>query len=143
MLNVRKFPDQYTLAECVFCNPEDTIPAGWERMSEAEYDDWSRQQVANGWRAAEYVAPPQVPQVVRAAQLRQWLVDADLADSVEALFANPGAWPDEKSRKKAQARWEYEVNIHRDDPMLVNLSQALGLTSEQVDAAFFAANEIP
>lgn len=86
--------------------------------------------------------PPVVPYSVRSAQLRQWLVDAGLYDVIQSMFSNPAAWPDEPTRQKANIRREFEVNVVRADPLLVALASGLGLTSEQLDAAFIAAQAI-
>lgn len=96
---------------------------------------------------SEYSEPEQPQQTaiepVRAAQIRQWLIDHDLLEIVESALDNAQAWPDEKTRLKAKARWEYEVNIHRDDPLVVLIAQRLGLTPLQLDQAFIEASEIP
>jgi len=52
------------------------------------------------------------------------------------------AIPDETTRKIAQVRWEYGLVVLRDDPLVQQMGASLGLTSEQMDAAFFAASQI-
>jgi hypothetical protein len=134
-------PDVQYIALCNL--PADAVQAEWEHLTEAELEEWKLADLANGWVPLPPLATLATPVAVRSAQLRQWLIDNDKLAAVEAAFENPAYWPDEKARLKAKARWEYEVNVVRADPMVAALGQLLGLTSEQIDQAFIAAEQIP
>ncbi len=87
--------------------------------------------------AAEFFGPPAspVPEAVTARQARLALLGAGLDDAVDqALAALPGA-----EGKAARIEWEYALEIRRDSPLIAALAPALGLTSEQVDDLFRAA----
>ncbi len=80
---------------------------------------------------------------VRNAQLRQWLIDKNLDELVEAKLSSSDGWPDVKSWKKAKSRYEYEPNVNRDDPLVDSLAHDLGMTEEELDAAFEEIAQIP
>jgi len=80
---------------------------------------------------SEYEIPDPVPQVVSARQIKLAMLDADLLDEVEAFAA--------QQDRAVQISWEYAVEFQRQDPMLVAMAGAFGLTDEQVDDLFRAA----
>lgn len=84
-------------------------------------------------------APPPAPEVPQSVTMRQGrlaLLGAGLLDQVGAALA---AIPDEAQRRAAQIEWEYAQTIDRQSVWVANLSGALGLTDEQLDALFIAA----
>ncbi len=129
-LYVLKNPDPLTRSRCVEVTDDARQPeAPWELMTLPEYQDWLEQQPP--------ITPPvQVPESVRAPQLRQWLIDHDLYSAVEQVLAGI---PDTKTRLKAQQRWEYEINYRRDDPLVNQLGIALGMDMAAIDRAFVEA----
>lgn len=72
------------------------------------------------------------PVQVRVA-LRQAGITAAMVDAVMAAI------PDDMQRDIATTYWEYATTIHRDHPLIGQISAALGLTSEQVDEMWSAA----
>lgn len=79
--------------------------------------------------------PAPVPEAVTARQARLALLGAGKLDDVEAALAQmPGP-----QGRAAQIEWEYAVEIRRDSPLIAALAPALGLTMEQVDDLFRAA----
>jgi hypothetical protein len=80
--------------------------------------------------------PPPPPEAVTARQARLALLGAGLLDNVEGALA---AIPDPLSRRAAQIEWEYALEIRRDSPLIAALAPLLGLTDEQVDDLFRAA----
>lgn len=82
----------------------------------------------------------EVPPHVTAAQIRQWLIDHELEGAVNAAFDNPALWPDEKTRLRARARWEYETIVRRDDALVRHMAALLQLTDQQFNQAFIEAN---
>jgi len=75
-----------------------------------------------------------VPQRVSALQARRALLAADMLDQVEAAIA--------RQPRAVQITWEYATEIHRDDPMLVEVAQAIGLNTNTLDDLFRAAAKL-
>ena len=80
------------------------------------------------------------PQTISARQIRLWLIDNNISlTSVEAAI---NSIIDEKLREKTLVEWEFAPYVERNHPLLDTLGEALGLTSEQIDAAFMAASQL-
>lgn len=80
------------------------------------------------------------PQTISARQIRLWLIDNNISlTSVENAI---NGIVDEKLREKTLVEWEFAPYVERDHPLLDTLGEALGLTSEQIDAAFVAASQL-
>ena len=86
------------------------------------------------WSDGAIVAVPKVPASVTPRQVRLLLLAQGLLPSVEALIAS--------SDQATKITWEFASEFRRDDPLLLGLSQQLGLTSQQVDEFFIAASSI-
>ena len=111
-----------------FVRPD--VPEGWQPPEgcTAIPDD----QLPAGWQHAPDESP--VPHQVSARQIRLWLVRHGVSlASVEAAI---DAIADQQQRDMVRVEWEYAPYIERSHPMLVPLAAALGLSEEQVDAAF-------
>lgn len=79
-------------------------------------------------------------ETISARQIRLWLIDNNISlSSVENAI---NGIVDEKLREKTLVEWEYAPYIERNHPLLNALGEALGLSSEQIDAAFVAAREL-
>lgn len=79
--------------------------------------------------------PLTVPEAVTARQARLALLGAGVLAQVDAALASiPGI-----EGEAARIEWEYALEIRRDSPLIGALAPALGLTSEQVDDLFRAA----
>ena len=115
-------PEGYAPPEGYRLVPDDQLPEGWQR---------------------EPAVPAEVPHTVRTAQLVQWLIDRDLLAAVETKLNNPAAWPDEKTRLKALARYQREPNTNRHDPLVEALGKDLGLDAAAMDAAFVTISQYP
>jgi hypothetical protein len=83
-----------------------------------------------------HINPPivaTIPQSVTPKQARLALLGAGLYDSVNlAVKANPAH----------EIYWEYALEVKRDDALLIELSTALGITSEQLDDLFVVGSEL-
>lgn len=77
------------------------------------------------------ISVPQVPNVVRNAQLRLALLDAGKLTAAAALVAQAG--------EATKILWEYEPEIHRDHPLIATFGALLGFSPAQLDALFIAA----
>ncbi len=79
--------------------------------------------------------PAPVPEAVTARQARLALLGAGKLAMVEGALAQiPGV-----QGEAARIEWEYATDIRRDSPLIGALAPMLGLTSEQVDDLFRAA----
>ena len=88
----------------------------------------------------EELTPPEhngVPQSVTRRQARQALLLAGLLDAVPLALA---AIPDATQSRLAQIEWEDSLTFERQRPLLIQLSTALGLNSEQLDQLFITAD---
>lgn len=89
------------------------------------------------WLAAgntpEPADPPPPVTSVAMRQARLALLGADLLGQVSSAIA---AIPDATARAAAEIEWEYATEVRRDSPWVLQLSAALGLDAEQLDALF-------
>lgn len=76
-------------------------------------------------------APLVVPESVSMRQARLALLGAGLLDSVNAAIASLS--------QAAQIEWEYATEVRRDSQLVAGMTQALGLTSAQLDDLFTQA----
>lgn len=77
-----------------------------------------------------------VPQVVTNYQARAALIGVGLFEQVDSAVKAQGP------ATAAYQAWEYANQVYRTSDLIVGLGQALGLTSEQIDALFVAAARI-
>ena len=135
--NPRWVNAEHTLLDCEVNHPE----IGWIPFTTSSDATGPIEKAV--WAAVDVneVAPyaPRSPEEARAAmptlsarQFRLGLIDGgiDLADVETAITAIP----DPVERQKGQVEWEYATQFNRLHPLVVQLSSALGLTPEQVDA---------
>ena len=82
---------------------------------------------------------PKLPPLT-ARQLRLGLIAAGISlSSVEAAIAGIEDAPD---REIAKVEWEYASQFERDHPLIGQVGTALGLTDEQIDAAWLPAGDL-
>lgn len=84
-------------------------------------------------------APEPIPHYppLTARQLRLGLIQAGV--SIASVDAAISAIPDEMDRETARVEWEYASQFERDHALIEEVGAALGLTPEQIDAAWLAA----
>lgn len=96
-------------------------------------------QAGHGYDGAVFTAPlpdpPAVPDAVDMAQARLALLQSGLLAQVDAAIA---ALP-EPQLSAARIEWEFRPRVTRDSPLVQQLSLALGLSDQQVDALFVLA----
>jgi hypothetical protein len=103
--------------------------AGWTKVCRDD-SDWSVVECGPS-------PQPEVPASVSARQIRLWLISNGVSLSqIETLIDNI---PDQQQRDYTRVEWEYAPYVERTHPMLMTFASALGLTEQQVDAAFIAA----
>lgn len=118
------------------------LVAAWAEARNPKADQWTplpaRPSEAHQWDGAAWVLPPPaVPESVTARQIRLWLVSHGV--SLAAVEAAIDAIPEATQRELVRVEWEYAPYVERSHPMLVPLGAQLGLTPEQIDAAFIQA----
>ena len=77
-----------------------------------------------------------VPEIVSRFQARAALFNAGLFEQVETLIANPTTDP------LVKFAWADAQEFRRSSPTIASLAAALGMTDEQVDDLFKAAQKI-
>jgi len=105
--------------------PDDFSPARYE---------WRDRLVRLPDPPPEPPPPEPVPQCVTALQARRALLAAGMLDQVEAFVA--------RQPRAVQITWEYATKIYRDDPMLVEVAQEIGLNTNTLDDLFRAAAKL-
>lgn len=107
------------------------IPADPANSDYAAYQRW----LAEGNTPEPADPPPPPPPVTSVAmrQARLALLGAGLLGQVSSAIA---AIPDATARAAAEIEWEYATEVRRDSPWVLQLSAALGLDAEQLDALF-------
>jgi hypothetical protein len=79
-------------------------------------------------------APPPIPHRVTRRQARLALLNAGLLDAVEALIAD--------APPAVRITYEDATEWWRDDLLIAEMAQSLGLTTEQVDNLFLQASRL-
>jgi len=79
-----------------------------------------------------------VPKSVTPRQARLALLQAGLLDAAESAIAAM----DGDIGRAARIDWEFASEFRRDNPLLVGVQCALGISDEQVDSLFIAASTI-
>jgi hypothetical protein len=82
------------------------------------------------WAQVQRIQPPAENYQVRAWMIRGGL-DPDLVPTIIAQVV-----PEGPERKEALMRWDYAVRIPRDFPLVNVIGAQMGLTPEQIDAAW-------
>ena len=80
-----------------------------------------------------FLAPP-VPASITNAQLKRQLATEGRLSAVKAVVA--------QADDLAQELWNGAANFLRNDPLLIQLATAAGMTSADIDATFTAAAKI-
>lgn len=97
--------------------------------------------VQQGWLddGTTYTAPPAppptIPQSVTMRQARLALMGAGKLATINAAIAGMAGVQGEAAR----IEWEFSSEVKRNQPLVMSMGQALGLTAAQLDALFIAA----
>jgi hypothetical protein len=91
--------------------------------------DSAEARAACGWTEAD------VPHQVAMVQARLALRDAGLLAAVDAFVAG--------QTEEVRIAWGTSAVVRRDAPLLAAAAGAMGLTTDQLDALFFAAAAVP
>ena len=78
--------------------------------------------------------PPSLPNAENY-QIRAWMIRNDLdPDAVPQMITQ--LVTDAKEQKEALMRWDYAVRVPRNFPLVDSIGAQMGLTPEQIDAAW-------
>lgn len=80
-----------------------------------------------------------VPVKITVRQARQWMIQSGLFADVEAAIT---AIEDSTEHAVMRNYWEYSADFERNHPLLISLSDALNMTSDQLDQAFREASKL-
>ena len=89
-----------------------------------------------GVDVSPYVPPPPALIDITVRQLRLGLLSLGVLRSQVEQFIE--ALPDE-AREAAQIEWEYGTYYSREHPLVAQIARGLGMTEEQLDAAWVHA----
>jgi len=81
---------------------------------------------------------PVVPETITARQVRLWLVQHGI--SLQSVTDAINTIEDPILRNSIGVEWEYAPYIERNHPMLIPLSQTLGLNESDINRAFIEAS---
>lgn len=102
-----------------------------EKVGELELPDGTSEEI---WtkKLAPYAVPPAqaIPPNVTPRQIRQALILSGV--SMQMIDGAIAALP-EPHKSLAQIEWEYSTAFIRTNPFVIQIGQALGWTSEQID----------
>ncbi len=107
------------------------IPGRDAGMPAPSVDEWPAGMrpcwTGSAWVYAQYpvVDTPPVPLIITARQIRLALNQVGLRDAVEAAVA--------VGDRDLRDWWEFSTEVHRDNPMVIGMISALGVTPEQAD----------
>lgn len=91
--------------------------------------------IENSIEFQEYLSKPTVPEFVTPRQGIEMLIEADMYDAVVAYIDSiPG-----KEGEKAKNRFNRANEFRRDDPLVIAIATAQGMTTEQIDQMFIDA----
>ena len=82
------------------------------------------------------LSAPIVPASVAMWQARDELIERGLLDAVNGALASIA---DPTERLRAQSKFEYSSTLRRDDPLLLQMRQALGWSDAELDDMFISA----
>lgn len=114
---------------------------------EALEPNWYQNDEAQiGWLYEEgvFTPPPEeiipivVPESITARQARLVLHSKGLLNSVEPSIESLP----EPERTNAKIEWEYATTLHRNNPFITVLGNALGLTETEIDELFIEGNNL-
>lgn len=130
-LELRELQDSYIQELIENNNPK---AESWVIAPEKPAENYS-------WQNGEWVQDQiDIPQTVSARQVRIWLIQHGISLAlVENAIDNI---QDPILKEVTKVEWEYAPYIERNHPMLVPLSEALGLSQDQLDQAFIEAQNI-
>lgn len=118
------------------------MPA-WIASDNPKRDDWQlvpdRPSDDAIWVNGAWTSPTP-PTQVTPAQIRLWLQSKGITLDFVEDFIN--SIPDAAARAEAKIRWEYGLIVYRNDPMILQFATVLGMTTQQIDAAFLEASLI-
>ncbi len=121
-----------------------TIEQARERFADIAHELYAApDDVQDGWAFdgqtfAPYVEPVKVPDAVTMRQARLALLGAGILSSIDAAIDTMPS----PQKEAARIEWEYSQEVHRDQPLVLALAPALGLTDAQIDALFIAASAL-
>lgn len=115
-----------------------------EKLVYTEYVDLSTNQYVKGYivqnmtqqEIDDYIKSltPYVPEICTPRQFRLALLDFQIdPDTITQIISNI---PDEDEKKRIMIIWEYSNSIERNDPLIDQFAQILGVSSQTVDAIF-------
>jgi hypothetical protein len=133
-----------TLLERGLLPVDETIPEGKQQDFQSGKDGWyiEGKLVKPCLKDIPQPLPPQVPFAIQRFKLRLWLNSKGILQAVESMLNDATKWPDKKAQTDALILWNERPDVRRDSVLVNSLGAALGMSPEQIDAAFIAADSM-
>ena len=93
----------------------------------------------NGFVTIEPEQPLIIPQTISLRQARELLIRQGLFETVQNLIDN---MEDPVEKLIIQNYWEYSTVFERDNAVVIQMSNRLGLTDKQLDELFIEASKL-
>lgn len=103
-------------------------PLFWVNCADNVTTEWT---YIDGLFSEPVIPPTPIPTIVTMRQARLALMQAGLLATVDSTIA--------AGSESDQITWEYATEVARNSPLVINLSDSLGLTEQQLDDLFTLA----
>lgn len=114
-------------------NPDGLAACGWAEAPEPP--PYNPQKERLEWNDGAWQVTSMVPLWVSALQAELALHSVGKLDEVEAMIAQGG-------NKVFEIYWRRSRDFHRNHPVLLQMTSALGMSAGEVDQLFIAASQI-
>jgi len=114
--------------------PDELVGLDIETLTDLSWVDPALGYADTGFVPVDIPDPVEVPQSISRMQAKQALLAAGQLSAVEAAMAS--------APPAVQIYWSDASHFHRDHPVLEQMGQALGMSSDDLDQLFIAAAQI-
>jgi hypothetical protein len=119
--------------------PDELFGLTNESLADLSWTDPALGYGGQGFVPVYAPAPPSIPAQVPMYKARKVLIIHGLTSAIEDALAGMTG----EAGDLARVDWEYAPNLVRYSPLVENLANAVGLTSDQIDALVIEAAALP
>lgn len=114
--------------------PDELVGLDLETLTDLSWVDPALNYADTGFVPVDIPDPVEVPQSISRMQAKQALLAAGQLSAVEAAMAS--------APPAVQIYWADASHFHRSHPIIEQMGQALGMSSDDLDQLFIAAAQI-